>query len=140
MSEQLSLGEFVQLLAAKLQQLQIPMPFQNERPWHELFFELKRNAEMRGKVSFLEGLRFDWNGPYPKSQELAVFLHALHCNASATVGNPSYSIISLPTEVANLWRQKYTAPDLGTEEVIQEALKKARIKFTSSPASSYAIA
>ena len=132
MSEQMSLGEFIQILAAQLQLSNVTMPFQNERPWPELFYDLKEDVEARSKVDFLDDLRFDWNGPYPKSQELSSFLHALHCNASATANNPSYNTISLPTAIASHWRKQYAAPDISTEQVLQEAVKLARVKFAST--------
>ena len=80
------LGDFVEQLAANLQSKSIAMPFESEGPWHELFFDLKR-TDQEGKPSFLESLRFDWDGPYPKCQELSEFFHALHWMPAWTLGN-----------------------------------------------------
>ena len=129
MATKLSLGEFVQLLAAKLQEHGTILPFQNERPWHELFYGLRKAPEWCKKAEFLAELRFDWNGPYPKSQELSDFLHALHCNASVSAANPGFRTISLPKTIVDLWPIRYAAPDVSTEELIQEAMKRAQSMF-----------
>jgi hypothetical protein len=113
------------------------MPFRNERPWHELFFELKSRPDCLRGAGFLGSLRFDWNGPYPKCQELSSFLHALHCNMSASAANPSFKTIALTKEVVALWTERYASKDLDTERVFQEALRQAKVKFSCpSPAGS----
>ena|ERR1035437_3318618 len=89
------------------------MPFENEGPWHELFYALKQ-ADKSGKPEFLRSLRFDWDGPYPKSQELSEFLHALHWNACIDARNPHFDKITLPPDIAEVWARD--TDKLGIEE------------------------
>lgn len=129
------LGDFVEQLAANLQNKNIAMPFESEGPWHELFFDLKR-TDQEGKPSFLESLRFDWDGPYPKCQELSEFLHALHWNACVDARNPHFDKISLPQGIAALWLSRGDRLDEKTKAFLSSAAARAAELFSnSSPAS-----
>lgn len=48
------LGDFVEQLAAALQKQNTTMPYENEGPWHELFYELK-------KSDWPEGMAEQWS-------------------------------------------------------------------------------
>jgi hypothetical protein len=124
----MSLGDFVKNLTALLKEKNVEMPFKNQRPWHLLFYDLKED-QRAGKPDFFQHLQFDWNGPHPKSQELTEFLQALHWNASVSVGNPHYNTISLPDDIAQLWRQGADELDPATEEFLQFAVERARNEF-----------
>lgn len=125
------LGEFVELLTAKLHEKSVPMPFRNERAWHLLFYKLKELPEESNKPIFLEKLRFDWDGPYPESRELSEFLHALHWNASVSANNPHYDTITLPEDVASIWLKRVDELDKGTKEFLDIALNYAKDDFSS---------
>ena len=44
-------------------------------------------------------LRFDWDGPYPKSQDLSEYLQILHLNGFISVANPTYDTLSVDEDV-----------------------------------------
>ena len=54
-----SLGEFLKQLTLKLRERRVQMPFANERPWHNLFYSLKREGDAAGKPAFLRNLFFE---------------------------------------------------------------------------------
>lgn len=124
----MTLGEFVKQLAALMQQRNISMPLKNERPWHALFYRLKTSREP-GRPPFLDRLRFDWDGPYPKCQELSDFLKALHCNASASATNPHYDTITLTDDVARLWSGRLDGVPPDTRAFMERATDNARREF-----------
>lgn len=122
------LGDFVEQLAALLQKRNVPMPFENEGPWHELFYDLKQ-LNQQGKPDFLNLLRFDWDGPYPKCAELSEFLHALHWNACVDARNPHFDEITLPREIAEEWSRQSSALDESTKQFLDVAVEQARAVF-----------
>ena len=105
---------------------QVTMPFENERPWHELFYELKHSEKTPG---FFERLRFDWDGPYPRSRELSDFLHALHWNASVSAKNPIFDEISLTDDIADLWKKRLDSLEPGMLSFLNAASQMAKKKF-----------
>jgi hypothetical protein len=128
MPSPLTLGEFVKQLTALLEREEISIPFKNERPWHYLFYELKKSKTV-GRPQLFDELEFDWDGPFPKSQELSDFLHALHWNASVSANNPHYETINLPNDVRDLWFSRYDASDTDTKTFFNLALDRAREEF-----------
>jgi len=124
-----TLGQFVKELTALLEDKRIPIPFKNERSWHFLFYELKKEKGSPGRPSFLDELQFDWDGPFPKSPELSDFLHSLHWNASVSASNPHYETITLSEEVKDLWMKKYEREDANTKAYFSLVLDRARKEF-----------
>jgi hypothetical protein len=96
-----TLGDFVQQLLVQLEGRELF--FKHERPWHEFFYRLKTSPEHPGKPRFLNDLFFDWNGEYPKCQELSEYLHALHWTGCMTAANPGYDKFKLNEDVGRLW-------------------------------------
>ncbi len=132
MATNISLGEFVKQLAAQLQTQHVTMPFRNEEPWHLLFYQLAKTKDVPGKPEFFERLRFDWDGPYPKSQELSDFLQALHWTASVSASNPHYEVINLPDDVADLWKKSFGMfAEKDISEFLCYAVKCAEKEFVS---------
>jgi hypothetical protein len=79
MPEDMTLGDFVKQLTVRMEDEKLIMLFKDEAPWHLLFYRLKK-AEARVKPAFLSTLRFDWDGPYPRCQELSDYLNSFrHC-------------------------------------------------------------
>lgn len=116
-----TLGEFVQQLLIQLANRELH--FKDERPWHELFYRLKASPNKPGKPQFLAELFFDWNGEYPKCQELSEYLHALHWTGCMIAANPGYDQFRLKKEVGDLWKQKL---DGDLREFVKEAAQEAR--------------
>jgi|ERR1019366_3467883 hypothetical protein len=110
-SANLTLGDFVQQLLLQLGNRELR--FKDERPWHELFYQLKTAPESDNKPRFLKDLFFDWNGEYPKSQELSEYLHGLHWTGCIDAANPTYDRIKLNQKVGDLWRTELE-PGLAT--------------------------
>jgi hypothetical protein len=126
------LGDFVEQLAATLHKQNIIMPYENEGPWHELFYHVKK-SDWPGKPEFIQSLRFDWDGPYPKCQELSEFLHALHWNACVDARNPHFDMITLPDGMAEEWSRRAEQLDAGSKDFLERTAARARELF-SDPA------
>lgn len=124
------LGDFVEQLAASLQRGKVAMPFENEEPWHELFYDLKQ-ADWDGKPPFLQALRFDWDGPYPKCRELSEFLHALHWNACVDARNPHFDEITLPPAIEEAWSRRAEQIEPATMGFLERAATRARELFSN---------
>jgi hypothetical protein len=124
----MALGDFVEELTALLQKQSISMPFANESHWHELFYDLKR-TDSDGKPEFLRALRFDWDGPHPKCQELSEFLHALHWNACVDARNPHFDTIRLPEEIAEEWSARVERLEDPTRQFLHLAADRAKKFF-----------
>jgi hypothetical protein len=128
---EMSLGDFIKQLVAKLHKDGVKIPYEDERSWHELFFELKRSG-VSNKPSFIGGLRFDWDGPFPKCQELSEFVHALHWNASVIAHNPAFDTITLQEEIAARWLER--TKSLTTDETgfLNSVVESAKQKFEAA--------
>jgi hypothetical protein len=120
-SDNVTLGDFVQQLL--LQMGELNLSFKDERPWHELFYRLKRGPEQAGKPNFLRDLFFDWNGEYPKCRELGEYLHALHWTGCMEAANPDYEGFKLDQRVGELWQ---TDVDPNLQHFIMQAAEVAR--------------
>jgi len=118
-----NLGDFVKEMAALMKEDNLRLPLKDERPWHLLFFELKRDRQATGRPVFLDRLVFDWDGPSPRCQELSEFIHALHWNANVTASNPTYETLTLSDDIANRWRPA------DVTSFHQSALARARNQF-----------
>jgi hypothetical protein len=132
LAQELSLGQFVKQIAALLQKKDVQLPFKNQKPWHLLFYELKKIPAAEGKPKFLDELRFDWDAPYPKSQELSEFLNALHFTASVSARNPRFDIISVSPEAADRWAQIVSDDDPALQKFIKEAITLAQKEFAAT--------
>jgi hypothetical protein len=128
----LTLGDFVKFLSAKLQKEHVPLPFKDEKAWHLAFYELTELPPSDGRPGFLDSLVFDWDGRYPKCQKLSEFLHAMHWNASVTAGNPSYKAISLNEEVQTLWSEPVAQLDPTTQQFFETAVAIAQKEFAAA--------
>lgn len=122
------LGDFVEVLAALLQEQKTDIPFQDERSWHELFYDLSTNTQST-KPGFMERLRFDWDGPYPKCQDLSEFLHALRRNARADARNFRFDAITIPDEIARQWQSRMGQLDETTRRFLDVAVQRAKEYF-----------
>lgn len=100
--EEMTLGEFVKYLAARLTENKTPMLFKEEAPWHFVLYRL-HNEEFEGKPQFLSNLKFDWGGPFPKCKELSRYLQFLHSTACVGAMNPSYDEMVLKPDLEKLW-------------------------------------
>lgn len=99
-AKDVSLGEFLKYLVLDLQRsANVQMPFQNEEKWHQIFFNLKSARKQKGRPAFFDKLRFDWDGPYPRCQDLSEYLQTLHLNGFVSVTNPSYDRLNVDDDV-----------------------------------------
>lgn len=130
----LSLGLFVKQLAALLQKNDVQLPFKNQKPWHLLFYQLKENSRSPGRPNFFDELRFDWDGAYPKCQQLSEFLNAMHFTASVSARNPHFDIISVEPQVAERWAQTIKKDDPQLVQFVNNAVSLAQQEFSGQAA------
>jgi len=134
MSTLLSLGDTVKQLALLMKENQVKMVFKNEAPWHLLFYRWKQEAELQIRPPFLDKLRFDSDGHYPRCRELSEFLHGLHTTCSARVANPSYEEIILQPQVTRLWKKAQTDLDEHARQFLEQGLAIAKEEFPAHQA------
>lgn len=134
MPESLCFSDFMKHLVALLGESKTPMTLKDERPWHMLFYALKTRDLGRAKPSFLANLRFDWDGPYPKCQDVSEFLHALHWNAGVTAMNPHYAEMTIPPEIAEFWSHRRKDLDVDVRDMLENVVKVAQHEFLSEAA------
>src|SRR6266700_1058318 len=96
--EEMTLGEFVKYLAALLSKNDVQILFKEEAPWHLILYRLSKENFER-KPAFLNQLKFDWGGPFPKCKELSRYLQFLHSTACVGTVNPSYREMVLNPEL-----------------------------------------
>lgn len=130
MNEQtISLGEFVKQLTARIQENNdLRMPLRDDKPWHMLFYRLKKDSTS-GKPAFFDDLQFDWDGPYPVCQELSEYVHTLHFTGCMSAGNPSYDQITLNSGLAKKWNSVQLEGEL--PKFLERAMQEVRTYFRS---------
>jgi hypothetical protein len=128
MPEDITLGDFVKQLAVLMESEKLIMLFKDEAPWHLLFYRLKK-MDATTKPEFLKTLRFDWDGSYPRCQELSEFIQALHWTGSVVAANPSYDRITLQDQVRELWYEegRQISPELGA--FLSQGVEYAKEQF-----------
>jgi hypothetical protein len=129
MSIQYSLGDIVRQLALLMRDNGIVMVYKNEAPWHYLFYRLKKETKGEARPWFLDRLRFDADGNYPRSRELSEFLHGLHTACTVRVPNPSYEEITLQPRVTRMWEETRKSLDDQTKEFLKRGLAIAKEEF-----------
>jgi hypothetical protein len=126
-----SLGEFVKRLAARLQENNVALPLKNQEPWHVLFYDLTKTSRA-GRPKFFDELVFDWDSRYPKCQELSEFLSALHFTANASARNPRFDVISVQPAIAERWARRADQDDPDLRGFVGYAVGLATKEFTTS--------
>jgi|SRR5215471_3042678 len=127
-AKELSLGDAVRQIALLANENHFQIPFKNEAPWHLLFYRLKRQSGS-SKPTFLERLRFDSDGRYPRCRELSEFLQGLHTALTVNVPNPSYAEIVLSEDATTDWAQERKTLGKGNQEFLHTALELAKKEF-----------
>jgi hypothetical protein len=126
----IDLGDFLRILAARLTEDGVDMPLKNERLWQRLFFTLKK--ERRENFNFLKDLRFDCDGPFPRSKELAEYIQALHWTGNTSATNPSWERMTLDKQIAHEWMKEFESMDPPIRELAEHAFQEAKKTFTAS--------
>ena len=129
--DEMSLGRMVTLLVADLHKDNVGLPLRNQEPWHLLFYRLKKALDMPDRPEFLDDLVFDWDGPYPKCDELSEFLNGLHISANVSAHNPSFGFISVDDDDAARWSEELGRLDPGVKTFVERATVFAREEFSS---------
>ena len=130
MAENLTFGDYFKQLALQMEERNLVMEFKNEKPWHLLFYKLKK-VEAKDKPQFLSALRFDWDGPYPRCQELSEYIQALHWTGSVVVGNPSYDKLTLQADVRKIWSAEAAELSDESRAFVDQGLELAMHEFCS---------
>ncbi|HEX4021722.1 MAG TPA: hypothetical protein VHX63_11285 [Acidobacteriaceae bacterium] len=131
MTQQLTLGGFIKQLAVLMQDADIKMSFKDDKPWHMLFYKLRGEFKSQGNT-FLQSMQFDWDGPYPKSQDVSDFLQGLHWTGSVSALNPTYERIIVPDEVQKVWKAEGESLGDADRDLLLHGLAIARLEFRSS--------
>jgi hypothetical protein len=124
----ISLGEFVRQLALKFEEAHIPLPFNQDQPWHELLYSFKKRPGP--KPTFFDSLIFDWTGPTPRSRDLAEYLNSLHRIGCLSAGNPSFDNVKIDEEVKQLWQEEHADQEL--EQYLNQVVGQARESFPAA--------
>jgi hypothetical protein len=130
MTQQLTLGGFIKQLAVRMQDEGIEMSFKDDKPWHMLFYKLRGEFKSWGNT-FLQSMQFDWDGPYPKSQDVSDFLQGLHWTGSVSALNPTYERIIVPDEVQKVWKAEGENLGDGDKALLSRGLEIAQLEFRS---------
>jgi|SRR6478752_1949800 len=123
-----SLGEFIRQLALKFICAGIPMPFNEDQPWHELLYRMKKQPGP--KPRFFDYLVFDWTGPAPRSRDLAEYLNSLHRIGCLSAENPSFDRVEVEPSVRDLWQEEHADEDLN--EYLDQAVEGAKELFPAA--------
>lgn len=129
MATELSLGDAVRQFALLMKENKMAMPFKNEAPWHFFFYRLKKEVSGKERPAFLDRLRFDADGHYPRSRELSEFLHGLHTTCAVRIANPSYDEIMLQPQVTAVWEKGRNSLDPESKRFLEEGFAIAREEF-----------
>jgi hypothetical protein len=129
MSIQRSLGDIVRQMALLMKENGLVMVYKNEAPWHYLFYRLKKETKGESRPAFLDRLRFDADGHYPRCRELSEFLHGLHTACTVRVPNPSYEEITLQPRVTRVWEEARGSLDNQTKQFLEKGLAIAKEEF-----------
>lgn len=129
--QEVTLGDFITQLTVRMEDANLVMLFKDEAPWHLLFYKLK-TISSHERPDFLQRLRFDWDGPYPRSQELSEFLQALHWTGSVVAANPSYDKITLQRDVRELWIENSERLSSEVKSLLTEGIEIAKQEFPST--------
>lgn len=129
-NREISLGEFVKQLMLQFDSQGMTMPLRDERPWHMLFYKLKTCSNSAGKPDFLADLLFDWDGPYPRSSELAEYLDTLHWTGCLSASNPQYEKVTVNPKVSQRWSAMAVDSELGS--FIDFAVQTAKGHFVAA--------
>ena len=127
-AEEMTLGEFVKYLAALLTENKTPMLFKEEAPWHLVLYGLYAE-KVDKKPQFLNRLKFDWGGPFPKCKELSRYLQFLHSTACVGTMNPSYEEMVLKEDLENLWFSEFNKIAAPQQKFIDHAAELAAKEF-----------
>jgi len=132
-AQEITLGDFVRLLTVRIPTQGRIIPFKDETPWHIVFYRLKKELP-DPKPRFIADLGFDWDGPFPKSQDISDFLQALHWTGSVAALNPSYEEIIIPQGVRERWNTEVSALDPEMARILERGVELAVEEFPAAPA------
>ena len=128
-SVEISLGDFVKYLVLLLHKNNIVFTLRSYRPWHHLFWRLKKDPAVSGRPAFFEKLWFDWDGPYPESPELSEYLDALLRVGCIESASPRFEKYWLTERMASLWLFHFEALDDQTKIFLNNAAVLAQEEF-----------
>ena len=83
-------------LTALLENSNMAIPFKNEKSWHYLFYELKKDKKAAGRPPFFDELEFDSGRAISEISRTIGFPTLVTLgNASVSASNPHYETINL---------------------------------------------
>jgi hypothetical protein len=126
----ISLGEFLEHFFRLLQENKIPIRFRPMWPWHEIFYQLKKEFEgERNTPSFLSDLQFDWDSPHPESRELSELINAMCMIGIMETKSPRYDLSELCESTDMVLREQFPELDISVRQCLARAVEIAREEF-----------
>ena len=84
------------------------IPFKNEKSWHYLFYELKKDKKAAGRPPCPDELEFDWGRAISEISRTIGFPSTRYMSGcECSVSKPHYETINLSKEVRNLWFKRH---------------------------------
>jgi len=80
--------------------------------WHEFLYQMKYDEQQSGKPAFQADMRFDWDGPAPKSRDLSAFFSVLFVSGCFEARSPGFDGFTIAPGVATLWKRNQPDPAL----------------------------
>jgi len=126
-----SIADVVDYLLLLLHKNGIPLFLRYEYRWHILFYGLKKTQLIEGKPAFLRELVLDWDGIYPKCNELSEYLTGLRVTGTATIANiPRFSEdYVLREDVAMRWEEQFDLLSETDKKFLFDLFKIAKEQF-----------
>ena len=122
-------GDLLRFVLARLKSASIEIPLENEREWQRLFYSLKQDFGKDYQV--LQSIRFDWDGPSPRSKQLAEYIQALHWTGNISGSNPSWETLTLSDEIARDWLSELDELPPNFQKLTETAFERAKVAFNA---------
>ncbi|MDR3582409.1 MAG: hypothetical protein P4L67_04015 [Candidatus Pacebacteria bacterium] len=125
----MSLSELVKFLTLLLHKEKIGLNFDQQQCWHTALYNIKKLPEMPGKPASLEGIFFDWNGPYPVCKELDDYLWGMGCTGCVEWSTLNMHEYELVKGVAAIWDEEYRRLTEDEKHFLGAALRCVQLEF-----------
>lgn len=129
--QQESITTFLWELVATLQDQEVSVPYDDDRPWQKLLLKLQSKDDA---PRFVKDLYFDADGIYLRSRDLVDALQGLQMSASVAAANPTFENIFFPNNsiLRTKWLTELGHREAGYKQFVAEAANAAKTLFQSS--------
>jgi hypothetical protein len=132
MEGHMSLNDVVRFLVLFLHRERLDLHFQDRKPWHALFYDLKRLPSTTGVPLAIRDAFFGWNGPAPACQDLDECLDGLFRAGSVEWSLPGLRTYRLSESGLASWAGEFDQLKGPEKDFLSRvALAYARQRFTA---------